>query len=484
VAAHRTKIVATVGPATSSRARIRDLLLAGADVFRINLSHGERADHARLVETIRAVARERGRFPAILVDLQGPRVRLGKLESGTVRVRRGDRVDLVGDGAAARPDALRIPVTYARLARDVRPGHRILVADGAIELRVRGVARNGRVETVVRVGGPLASSKGINLPDSSVSIPTLTARDRRDITFAAREGVEWVGVSFVRSADDLHLARRLLARAGSGAGVVAKIERREAVRNLTEILEAADAVMVARGDLAIEVGYETVPVLQKRILREANALGRPSITATQMLESMIESPRPTRAEASDVANAIFDGTDAVMLSGETAIGRFPVTAVRTMQRIASRAERELESRGFPVAEVAARDRARSALARAAIRTAAEIGATRIVPFTLTGDSARRVSRERPVAPIVAAASSEEVGRRLALAWGVRPLLVPHGDSLPRLVARAEAALVRAREVRAGDRLVFLAGTSRIPGGTNTLRIHVVAPRRGRRRNVG
>ncbi len=485
--ANRTKIVATVGPACWSPAQLLRLVRAGVDVFRLNFSHGDPATHARSVAAIRGAEAKTGRAVAILADLQGPRVRVGKLPEEGIRVRRGERIVLGHPPEPARERAEPwIPVSHARFAQDVAPGHRILVADGEIELRVRAVA-GSEVEASVVVGGVLRSRKGVNLPDSRISLDTLTPKDRRDLAFAAAQGVDYVGISFVGGPEDLRTARRLLARAGSDAGLVAKIERAVAVTRLEEILEETDAVMVARGDLAVEVGYENVPVLQKRILRAANARARPTITATQMLDSMIEHPRPTRAEASDVANAVFDGTDAVMLSGETAVGKWPAEVVRTMVRILSRTERSLAAGGrFPSVEAADALRNASAIARAGVRTAADVDARCIVPFSASGRTARLVSRERPVPWIVAGLHGVPALRRAALYWGVLPRLLPTMRSMAGLFERGARELRTLGTARAGDIVVFLAGTSPVPGGTHTLRIYRMGAERAatRRKREG
>jgi len=480
----RTKIVATLGPASASPREVLRLARAGADVFRVNFSHGDPGAHARTIAAVRAAEREVERPLAILGDLQGPRLRLGRVDDPRgVLVRRGDRVDLIVGatslpaGARGRGRAIALPVAYAGLARDVRAGQSILIADGQVELVALRVAR-GRVETIARSGGMLTSHKGINLPESRVSLPALTRKDRADLAFAARHGVDLLGLSFVRRPGDVDEARRLLRRAGSDAWIVPKIERREAVDDLEAILERADAVMIARGDLATEVGLENVPILQKRIVRAARALGRPSITATQMLESMIENPRPTRAEASDVANAVLDGTDAVMLSGETAVGRDPENVVRTMARIVARAERASLEGGAPRAGGVEPGAPRGALARAAVATAGEIGAAGLVAFTKSGRTALDLARERPGRPIVAVTESRAVARRLALAFGVRARVVPRARTVAGLLDRGERVLRAGGDARRGDLVVVLVGTSLALGGTNTLLVHAIGGARG------
>jgi pyruvate kinase len=478
---HRTKIVATVGPASWSVPRLHELIVAGVDVFRINFSHGELERHAETVDGIRRAARRAGRVVGLLGDLQGPRVRLGVLREKEILLKRGATVELVGGADGGRRGAVDLlPVSYPRFARDVFPGARILIADGEIELRVERVLGD-RVVAAVVCGGKVQSRKGINLPECNISIPTLTAKDRRDLAFMAAHDFDAVAVSFVGSAGDIRLARSLLRRAGSDAMVIAKIERGAAVARLGEILKAADGAMVARGDLAVEAGYDCVPILQKRIVRESLAIAKPAIVATQMLDSMISHPRPTRAEASDVANAIFDGADAVMLSGETAVGEHPVETVRTMARIIRRAEAEIQKTGFLQIEIDPALRAEGAIARAGVRTAVDVGARCIVPFTTSGRTARLVSRERPSVPIVSFAESESTMRRLCFYWGVVPKLLKGAPTMGAHFVRGERELRRDGFVEMGDCIIFLAGLTRMQGATNTLRIHRVTGAKKRKR---
>ncbi|MBI3817647.1 MAG: pyruvate kinase [Planctomycetes bacterium] len=469
----RTKIVATVGPSSWNPSKLKALMLAGADVFRINFSHGERARHAETMATIRAVEENLGRPVAILADLQGPRVRLGRLPGPGIVLKRGDNIQLFAgsDYKTGGP----IPVTHARFAGDVHPGARVLIADGEIEARVESI-KNGVVGAQVVRGGILKSNKGINLPDCNISIATLTAKDRADLAFAAAAGVDAIAISFVGSAADVRLAKKLLIKAKSDAIVIAKIERATAVANIDGILEAADGVMIARGDLAVEVGYENVPVLQKEIIQKATALARPTIVATQMLDSMTDHPRPTRAEASDVANAIFDHADAVMLSGETAVGEFPVESVRVMTKIIHRVESYFCDRGFNHSEVAGSIAAESAIAAAAVDTAGRLDAKCIVLFTTSGRTARLVSRERPAIPILGFAESERAMRRLSFYWGVAPRCLKTASTMTEHFTDGERALLAAGDVRKGDFVVFLAGLSKVPGATNNLRVHRIGSR--------
>lgn len=453
---------------------IEKLMIAGVDVFRINFSHGEQARHAETIATIRNVEKKLCRAVAILADLQGPRIRIGRLAADRP-LKRGERVQLAHTASA---HGATIPVSHSRFATDVRPGARILIADGEIELFVQSI-RGELVTASVTCGGILKSSKGINLPDCKVSIATLTKKDRADLAFAAAHGVDAIAVSFVGCAADIQLARKLLKSAKSDAMVIAKIERTTALQNLDEILEASDAVMVARGDLAVEAGYENVPVLQKEIIQKSIALARPVIVATQMLDSMTDHPRPTRAEASDVANAIFDGADAVMLSGETAVGAFPVETVRTMAKITNRIERhihDVRERGRNIIEANPLIRHDCAIASAAVHAAESLGAKCIVPFTTSGRSARLVSRERFETPIISFGESERAMRRLCFYWGVRPRCLKTADSMAEHFRQGERELLKTGDVVRGDYIIFLAGYSKVPGATNTLRVHKVGER--------
>ncbi len=412
----RTKIVATLGPASSAPEQIEALLRAGVDVVRLNFSHGTHAEHAELHARVRASAEALGRPVAIMQDLQGPKIRVGALEHGQpITLVDGAELTITAEpGVAGRPEL--VSTTYTDLPRDVRPGDRILLDDGLLELRVVS-AEPPLVRTVVVHGGQLGEHKGINLPGVPVSAPALTDKDREDLAFGLRLGVDYVALSFVRRAEEVTEARELIRKLDADVPLVAKLEKPEAIEHLDGIIGAADAVMVARGDLAVELSPEEVPPLQKLIIRKANAAGKPVITATQMLQSMIDQPRPTRAEASDVANAVFDGSDAVMLSGETAVGKHPVQAVEEMARIALAAEAVEVAR-----PVRAPSRSRTqALVRAACMLAAEVAARAMVVYTRSGHTARLVSEARPPMPIYAFTATVEVRRRLALYWGVEPL---------------------------------------------------------------
>jgi pyruvate kinase len=440
------------------------------DVVRLNFSHGEKADHLARFELVRSVATERDRNLAILVDLQGPKIRVGLVDDDGVRLDRGQEVVLVaGVDRAVEPE---IPVVYPALADDVGPGDQILLDDGAIGLRVVDV-EGKRVRSRVERGGVVKSRKGVNLPGVAVSAASLTSKDRADVVTAVEAGADYLALSFVRKPDDVAEAKQAIAEAGGDIPVVAKLERPEAIDRLDEILEVADAVMVARGDLGVELAVEKVPPIQKHIIARANSLGVPVITATQMLESMVASPRPTRAEASDVANAIFDGTDAVMLSQETAIGQYPVEAVATMARIAREAEATPYLAAPPPPAVGALD-VPATVCRAAVQIATDLGCTAIVAFTESGATARYVSRFRPRTPILGLTTSEAARRRMALYWGVEtatPLGV--GTQVRSMIDDADARILREGLLDRGDLVVVVAGSPGGRGGTNRVLVHRV-----------
>jgi pyruvate kinase len=466
----RTKVVATLGPVSSNPETLKGMVEAGLDVVRLNFSHGEPADHLARFELVRSVAAEVGHNLAVLVDLQGPKIRVGVVDDNGVRVDRGREVVLVaGADRAAEPE---IPVVYPELAADVRQGDQILLDDGAIGLRVQDV-EGERVRCQVERGGVVKSRKGVNLPGVAVSAASLTAKDRADVATAVEAGADYVALSFVRKPDDVVQAKQAIADHGGDIPVVAKLERPEAIDCLDEILEVADAVMVARGDLGVELAVEKVPPIQKHIIAQANSQGVPVITATQMLESMVASPRPTRAEASDVANAIFDGTDAVMLSQETAIGQYPVEAVATMSRIAREAESTPYLSAPPPPAVGKLD-VPATVCRAAVQVAADLGARAIVAFTESGATARYVSRFRPRTPIIGLTTSETARRRMALFWGVEsagPL--PVGTQVRGMIDEADIRIVQEGLLDAGDLIVVVAGSPGGRGGTNRVLVHRV-----------
>jgi pyruvate kinase len=474
----RTKVVATLGPATSDPERLEALVTAGVDVFRLNFSHGERHEHLERVRMIRDVCSRVGGHVSILGDLQGPKIRVGKVPDGGIPVEEGETCELVSGVETASPPA--IPVVYEHLADDVKPGDRILIDDGAIELTVLDV--NGdRVRCTVLNGGVVKSRKGINLPGVAVSATSLTEKDKTDLGLAVEAGVDYVAQSFVRRTSDILHTKQELRSLGSEIPVVAKLERPEALEDLDGILTVSDAVMVARGDLGVEVAVEKVPSIQKHIIARANAFGVPVITATQMLESMITNPRPTRAEASDVANAVFDGTDAVMLSGETAVGAYPIAAVKSMVRIIREAE-ATPSLLHPPPPPGGPLNVAATVCKAAVQAASDLRARAIIAFTETGATARFVSRFRPQTPIVGLSPYDATRRRMALYWGVESAgTVQRRGHLHEMLDEGDERIIEAGYVQAGDLVVVLAGTPGGVGATNRVIVHRVGEVEGGRR---
>jgi len=464
----KTKIIATLGPASDSSETIGRLMDAGVDLFRLNFSHGANADKGVIIETVRSLSRRRGKEVAILADLQGPKIRTGRMENGAIPLRKGESIAISTEEVLGRPGM--ISTIYRALPSDVRQGSRILMDDGLIELKVNSV-ENGVVNCTVVEGGILKDLKGINLPGVNVSSPSLTEKDRIDLEFCLENGVDYIALSFVRKSEDVIELKKIIAAHGSTTPVIAKIEKPEALRNFKSILNAADAIMVARGDLGVEINAEKVPLIQKKIIHACNEAGKPVITATQMLESMILHPRPTRAETSDVANAILDGTDAVMLSGETASGSFPIEAVRTMVKVALDVERSglwrLANRQPPASSNAIP----VAVAEAACHAAATVKAKAVVVFTQSGSTAARIARFRPQLPIIAFTSSDEIRRRLALYWGVRGLPVGTMANSDQQIKLVEETLLDTG-FKKGDVIVITMG---VPlgssGSTNLMKVH-------------
>ncbi len=463
----RTKIVCTIGPASSSPDVLRKLFSGGLNVARINFSHGTHEEHARTISTIRSLALDQGRPIAILGDLQGPRIRIGAL-GAPVRIDDGEEVTFARESDAGRGE---IPVAYGGMADDLAVGGRILVDDGLLEFVVTAVeGRRVRARTVH--GGVLAAHKGMNFPGVDVSVPSLTDKDRADLAFAVENDLEYLALSFVRRADDVRNLRALLP---GGMLVVAKIEKDSALERIEEILDASDAVMVARGDLGVELPFEAVPLAQKRVIGLANRHGRPVITATQMLESMVEHARPTRAEVNDVANAVLDGTDAVMLSSETAVGAFPALAVEAMRRIAVAAESVPVQRGLGLDRLQpGTATTEETIAAAAVTAVRLLGAALVVVFTKSGFSARIVAARRPGVPIIVLTDRERTYRQLATVWGVVPVLVPHCDTYEQMAALARTIILDRGLARPGDRVVVTAGVPfDVPGTTNQLKVEIV-----------
>lgn len=464
----RSKIVCTIGPASAAPDKLKELIDAGMDVARLNFSHGDHETHRRTIRAIRLAAWEAGKEIGILQDLGGPKIRLGNLLSGVRKLEVGEQVML---SSAEESSTDIIPVAYPYLYEDIEVGNRILLADGTLELSVTG-KKDGKLVCVVLVGGTIQSHKGVNLPLSTLRIKAFTDKDRDDLCLGLEEKVDFVALSFIRSELDLDPVLEILDQVKRRPMLIAKIEKPQAVERFEKILAAVDGIMIARGDLGVEMPLEEVPMIQKWVIRVARQAGKPVITATQMLSSMLKSPRPTRAEATDVANAILDGTDALMLSDETAVGDFPVEAVSTLDRIARSTEPYLDETKFleeempePLPPTA------GAISRAACWLARDLGAAAIVASTSSGTTARLVSRFRPAAPIVALTNHPQVQRQLALSWGVIPDLVEAFVDTDQMFASARVSAVERGLARIGDRLILTGGVPvGVKGTTNLLKV--------------
>lgn len=468
----RCKIVATLGPSSSTPEMIRKLILAGVNVFRLNFSHGKHPDHAERIANIRAASKELDRVVAILQDIQGPKIRVGDVKGGEVLLTPGTEFFLQSTPVVA--DEHRASVTYANMEKDVPVGATILLDDGLLEMKVLENRPDGlRCEVVV--GGPLKPNKGVNFPGVKMDVDVITEKDKEDLRFGVEHGVDLVAASFVQDPADVLMIRELLASMGSRAKLIAKIERREAVETIADIVAVADGCMVARGDLGVETSPEEVPLAQKRIIAACNAAGKPVITATQMLDSMIHNPRPTRAEASDVANAVFDGTDAVMLSNETAAGAYPLEAVQTMVRIVMAAEETDMARRKADRDIRPGAPVSDAISLATAQLADKLDAAAIITATVTGTSARMVSRYRPQSPIFALSMSDEVARQLALVWGVFPRCFEEANNDQALIDGALDRAKAAGMVHDGELVVITAGTPLgVPGNTNFIKVEVAS----------
>jgi pyruvate kinase len=471
-ALRRTKIVATIGPATQKPEVLRSLIEAGATTLRLNFSHGTHEDHQRSVKLIRQVSFELNQPVGILQDLQGPKIRLGRFEDGSIHLKKGDEFTLT---SRAVPGSARISsVTYEPLAREVPNGATILLDDGKVEMVVESVEpEKGDLHCRVVVDGVLSNNKGVNFPGVYLSIKALTEKDKKDLVFGLDQGVDWVALSFVRNPQDVLEIKELIANAGKRVPVIVKIEKHEAIEQMDAILSLSDGVMVARGDLGVELPPEEVPILQKRLISTSNRLGIPVITATQMLDSMVNNPRPTRAEVSDIANAILDGTDAVMLSNETAVGKYPVEAVKTMAQVALRTEQE--NFGHEAQDMVGSPRSiPNAISQAVARISSQLNSSAIMTLTKSGATARNVSKFRPKTPILAVTPHVDVSRQLQLVWGVRPLIVL---DLPSASQTFQAAMNVAQEkgfLREGDLVVMTAGTLQgVSGSTDLIKVDIV-----------
>ena len=460
----KVRILATLGPASASRAMIRRLAEAGADAFRVNMSHGIHADHQKVIETVRSLEKELERPTTILADLQGPKLRVGRFAGGGAMLENGQNFVFDRDDAAG--DSHRVELPHKEIFLAVEPGTRLLIDDGKLVVRVLRASPD-RIETMVEVGGRISNNKGLNVPDVVLPVAALTDKDRADLVFALDQGVDWIALSFVQRPEDVAEARRLIA---GRASLLAKIEKPAAVERLEGILELADAVMVARGDLGVELPPEDVPPLQKRIVEAARRMGRPVVVATQMLESMITAPTPTRAEVSDVATAVYDGADAVMLSAESASGQFPCEAVAMMNRIATSVESDpSHARRVHFLETLPDPTTADAIAQAANTMVETISAAAIVCFTTSGSTARRISRERPAVPLLVLTPSLKTARRLGILWGAHAVRTRDVSSFEEMVAKAKRMALRHRIAKGGDRIVIIAGVPfGTPGSTNVI----------------
>lgn len=458
-----------MGPAVSSREKIQQLINAGMNVARLNLSHGQNSDHQKMLDLIREVALEENRPVAILIDLQGPKIRLGKFKAGPYKLVNGHQFIITTDDVEGT--ASKVSTTYKGLPGDCSPGDLLLIDDGSIGLRVLEVRGNDVVTEVIQ-GGLVSNNKGINLPGVSVSVPAMSDKDRDDLRWGLRAGADFIALSFVRSAGDIDDVHKIMSEEGIKVPVIAKIEKPQAVDNLLEIIDAFDAIMVARGDLGVELPLEDVPMVQKRCITAAREMAKPVIVATQMLDSMINNPRPTRAEATDCANAVIDGADALMLSGETSVGLYPILAVETMARIIEKIESEALDL-IPALKHAPKTKG-GAITKAATEVGSIIGAKYLVAFTQSGDSARRMSRLRSSIPMLALTPERSTYNQLALSWGVEPLIVPVVTTTDDMVKQADQILIDSKTASKGEMVLIVAGSPPgIPGSTNAMRVHVI-----------
>jgi pyruvate kinase len=462
----RAKIVCTLGPATSTDLSVRALVEAGMDVARLNFSHGEHADHKGHYDRVRAASDSTGRAVGIMADLQGPKIRLGRFASSPVYWQNGETVRITVEDCSGTHD--RVSTTYRQLAKDATPGDRLLVDDGKVALVVDHIDGDDVVSTVTE-GGAVSNNKGLSLPGMNVTVPALSEKDIEDLEFALRLGVDLVAMSFVRSPADVELAHEVMDRIGRRVPVIAKLEKPEAIDNLEAIVLAFDAVMVARGDLGVELPLEEVPLVQKRAIQMARENAKPVIVATQMLESMIESSRPTRAEASDVANAVLDGTDAVMLSGETSVGKYPLEAVKTMSRIVCAVE-ENSVAAPPLAHVPRTKR--GVISYAARDIGERLDAKALVAFTQSGDTVRRLARLHTPLPLLAFTALPEIRSQLALTWGTETFIVPHMQTTDGMIRQVDKSLLQLGRYKRGDLVVIVAGAPPgTVGSTNLIQVH-------------
>ncbi len=476
----KTKIVCTIGPASEDEKTLKELISCGMDVARLNFSHGDYEVHGKRIELIRKISEELDKSVAILQDLQGPKIRVGKLEKEKIFLENGQEFCLTPEECIGNEKI--IHVNYPYLLEDLREGERILLDDGLIELRVDRIEKNKIVCKVIH-GGELCEKKGVNFPDSELRVSALTEKDKKDILFGIEKGVDFIALSFVKKAGDILELKEFLELYDARIPVIAKIEKKEAVQNFREILEVSDGIMVARGDLAIEVSNEDVPLLQKRIIREARISGKPVITATQMLSSMVNNPTPTRAEVSDVANAILDGTDAVMLSNETAIGKYPVLSLKMMDKIARRVEEDFPYESFLIPP--SNENITQSITYSACEISRQIKAKAIITATHSGFTARQISKYRPLAPIFAITHFPEVQRRLNLSWGIIPLLTEIFYTTDEMFEKSTRILLQKNYIKSGDTVVITAGIPMgISGMTNLIKVHVISEIIGRGHGLG
>ncbi|MEU6444245.1 pyruvate kinase [Streptomyces sp. NPDC047046] len=466
----RSKIVCTLGPAVDSYDQLKALIEAGMNVARLNMSHGSHEEHLGRYQRVRKAAADTGRTVGVLFDLQGPKIRLETFADGPVELVRGDEFTITVEDVQG--DRTICGTTYKGLPGDVAKGDPILINDGNVELKVTSV-EGPKVHTIVIEGGVVSDHKGINLPGAAVNVPALSEKDVEDLRFALRTGADMIALSFVRDASDVKDVHKIMDEEGKRLPVIAKVEKPQAVANMEEVVLAFDAVMVARGDLAVEYPLEKVPLVQKRLVEMCRRNAKPVVVATQMMESMITNSRPTRAEASDVANAILDGADAVMLSAESSVGAYPIETVKTMSKIVTAAEDALLSQGLKPLDEGKKPRTQSgSVARAAAEIADFLDADALVAFTQSGDTARRLARYRTAQPVLAFTTDESTRNQLALSWGVTPYLVPHVDTTDAMVDLVDAETVKLGSLKDGDTVVITAGSPPgVPGSTNLVRVH-------------
>ncbi|MEW6661464.1 MAG: pyruvate kinase [Bacillota bacterium] len=479
----RTKIISTIGPASESVSVLQELFRAGVNVARLNFSHGSHEEHGARIKAIREAATVTKSTVAIMLDTKGPEIRTGLLKDGKAVLREGAELILTVEDVLG--DESRIAVSYKDLPKEVAPGDTILIDDGLISLEVKSV-KGSEVSCAVLNGGEISNRKGVNLPGKEVNLPSITDKDIADIHFGIRQRVDFIAASFIRTASDVLAIRRILEEQGADIHIIAKIESQAGVNNIDEIIRVSDGIMVARGDLGVEIPAEEVPLVQKTIIEKCNRAGKIVITATQMLDSMIRNPRPTRAEASDIANAILDGTDAIMLSGETASGKYPIESVKTMARIAIRTEQALEYADLLRNRLTTPQKTiTDAISHAAVTIASDLRAAAIITPTASGSTARTVSKYRPLAPIVAASPREDVLRKLCAVWGVQPVLVNRLTGTDEMINAAVSAALDKGYINSGELVVITAGVpAGVPGTTNLIKVHIVGEILARGMGIG